>query len=58
MVAQTSSSKDKINEIDRLSRCLSMVAHHEEVQQMIDVVRRILAERTEDSEDPEETTTC
>lgn len=46
-------SVDKVttdhNEADRLTRCLSMIAHHEEVQVMLAVIEELLEEQEQDT---------
>lgn len=45
-------------EAERLNRCLSLVAHHDEVQVIIAVVEKLLTERTKAVEPSEEEDMC
>jgi len=49
MPEQPDTSNDRSAEADRISRCLSMVLHHIEVQLMVDVIKELLDEQTQEA---------
>ncbi|MCD6250104.1 MAG: hypothetical protein J7J98_07240 [candidate division Zixibacteria bacterium] len=58
MEEQIDRAADDSGEAERLRRCMSMVAHHEEIQVMQTVILKILMERQQAIELSEEGDRC
>lgn len=54
MKVQTDRATDHISDAERLKRCMSMVAHHEEIQVIMTVIDKLLEERKQAAAMPEE----